>query len=87
MNTLEILNQLIEEYNAEKILSTDSHVNKDTEGENRYNHGAYKLAPFIKQIAFSLGLEIELFEKEVVFIDNNFDEVKQNVKQIRISQR
>ena len=87
MTALEILEQLIEEYNAEKILSADSRVNKDTEGENRYNHGAYKLAPFIKQMAFSLGLEIERFEKEVVFIDNNYDEVKQNVLQIRISQR
>ena len=87
MNALEILEQLIAEYNTEKILSADSRVNKDTEGENRYNHGAYKLAPFIKQIAVSLDLEIEQVEKEFVFIDNNYDEVKQNVLQIRISQR
>ena len=84
MNALEILNQLIEEYNAEKILSADCRVNKDIAGENRYNHGAYKLAPFVKQMAFSLDLEIERFEKDVVFIDNNYDEVKQTVFQIRI---
>ena len=87
MNTLELLNEMISNYNAEMLLAIRAGVEYDGANESRYRHGAYVLAPFIKQIAIALDLEIERFDKEIEFLNDDYDNVKRNVPQLRISQR
>ena len=87
MNNLELLKEMISDYNTEMLLAIRASVDYDEQGESKYRHGAYVLAPFIKQIAIALGLEIERFDKEVEFLNDDYDNVKRNVPQLKISQR
>lgn len=87
MNNLDMLKGMIADYNTEMMLAIRAGVEYDNTGESRYRHGAYVLAPFIKQMAVALDLEIERFDKEIQFLNDDYDNVKRNVPQLRISQR
>ena len=87
MNNLDMLKGMIAGYNTEMMLAIRAGVEYDNAGERGYRHGAYVLAPFIKQIATELNLEIERFEKEIEFLNDDYDNVKRNVPQLRIAQR
>ena len=87
MNNLDILKDMIAEYNEEMILAAWASARPDKYSESKYRHGVYILAQFIERIATDLNLEIEQFDKKIEYLNDDYADVILNVHQIIISQR
>lgn len=81
----EILNQMICDYNVAKMLEAKNRVYGSAEMIARYEAQAYIVSTYIDMISKEAMIKIEVYSEEQVFFDNELNEVRRDVKQIRIA--
>lgn len=82
---IDILKQMVCDYNVAKILEEKSRIEGSAERKARFQGQAYIVSTYIDTIAKEEMVKIEVYDEEQVFFDNELNEVRSNVKQIRIA--